>query len=479
MKLALLGDDPLALEIVRAITSSPGDQLATATFAGRSEAEVQRIAPGVRITTRWDELLADSSIDGVIVAGAEPEILEAAKQLAAAGKPLWVVPQAAQGSTFFYELSLVRDDTGVLLVPALPPRADALVAAIRDSIARNEIGKLQYLELTRELPGSASQIPLAEIDAAMLHDVDLLRWLGGDYNQVTAIHYGAGESGVATASVTLSGGGNPEAVWNVKRTSRNAVWELKLTGETATIVLARDAAGNFSTNAPLPGPNATSPIPTDRAAAILGHFKRARELPATAREWTDIVRDMEIVEATHRSVRRRRTIDLHFESTSERSLFKTQMTAIGCGVLTFTLLAVVALLISTPLLDVRDRQQVESERARAVLTGEDFEFGAGVISNDGRKHLDEIARKMPADRFNVLIDNADGNEELNESRRKNVVDELKTRGAADAEQRTVVTEIRGRWLAGVLRLARIAVFAPLFLFLALQLLLFLTRPSSN
>lgn len=478
MKFALVGDDPAALELVRAISASQTDHLASATFLSTTELDVLQIAPGVRITPRWDELLADTSLAGVVVAGGESETLEAAKQLAAAGKPLLVVPQAAQGSTFFYELSLVRDDTGVLLMPVLPARADAQIAAVRESIARNDIGKLQYLELTRELPGSAPLLSIAEIDAAMLHDVDLLRWIGGDYNQVTALHFGAGDSGIATASVTLSGGGHPEAVWNVKRSPSKSVWELKLTGETATIVLTRDAAGHYSTTMPLANNIAAAPSQTDRAAAVFDQFKRALETSA-ARDWTDIVRDMEIVEATHRSVRRRRTIDLHFEATSERSLFKTQMTAIGCGVLTFTLFAVIALLIATPLLDVRDRQQVESERARAVLTNADFETGTGTISEFGRRHLDDIARRMAADRFNILIEPVDGNAALDEAHRKEVVEALNARGAAQAEQRTVVTEIRGRWLAGVLRIVRIAIFVPLFLFLGLQLLLFLTRPSSN
>ncbi len=36
---------------------------------------------------------------------------------------------------------------------------------------------------------------------------------------------------------------------------------------------------------------------------------------------------MDLVDAVARSMRRRRTIDLHLEETSERNQFKTQMTA--------------------------------------------------------------------------------------------------------------------------------------------------------
>jgi myo-inositol 2-dehydrogenase/D-chiro-inositol 1-dehydrogenase len=50
------------------------------------------------------------------------------------------------------------------------------------------------------------------------------------------------------------------------------------------------------------------------------------------------VKCFETIDATHRSVRRRRTIELHFEPMSERAIFKTQMTAIGCALLVATFL---------------------------------------------------------------------------------------------------------------------------------------------
>ena len=69
------------------------------------------------------------------------------------------------------------------------------------------------------------------------------------------------------------------------------------------------------------------------------------------------MRAFETVEATHRSVRRRRTIELHFESQSERSLFKTQMTAIGCGILTLTFFAVLVVLMIGAMFDPEKMSQ--------------------------------------------------------------------------------------------------------------------------
>ena len=61
-------------------------------------------------------------------------------------------------------------------------------------------------------------------------------------------------------------------------------------------------------------------------------------------EWPALVKVFETLDATHRSVKRRRTIDLHFEPMSERAAFKTQMIAMGCGVLTATLMLMLAYL---------------------------------------------------------------------------------------------------------------------------------------
>jgi hypothetical protein len=57
--------------------------------------------------------------------------------------------------------------------------------------------------------------------------------------------------------------------------------------------------------------------------------------------WEELACDVELVDAVERSVRRRRTIDVFFETPSERGIFKTQMTAVGCSLLVMTLVAVV------------------------------------------------------------------------------------------------------------------------------------------
>jgi hypothetical protein len=64
-------------------------------------------------------------------------------------------------------------------------------------------------------------------------------------------------------------------------------------------------------------------------------------LNSTDSLWSELARAVDLVDAVELSVRRRRTIDVYFETPSERGIFKTQMTAVGCSLLVLTLIAVV------------------------------------------------------------------------------------------------------------------------------------------
>jgi hypothetical protein len=61
---------------------------------------------------------------------------------------------------------------------------------------------------------------------------------------------------------------------------------------------------------------------------------------------------LELAEAVSKSLRRRRTVDVHFDSGSEKGVFKSQMTAIGCGILTFMMFGMVAYLILAQLVEL-------------------------------------------------------------------------------------------------------------------------------
>ena len=74
------------------------------------------------------------------------------------------------------------------------------------------------------------------------------------------------------------------------------------------------------------------------AALSIEQFSKSDSHQSVDVEWGELIKCYETLDASHRSVRRKRTIELHFEPMSERAIFKTQMTAIGCGLLIATFL---------------------------------------------------------------------------------------------------------------------------------------------
>ncbi|MGH7128639.1 MAG: 4-hydroxythreonine-4-phosphate dehydrogenase PdxA, partial [Planctomycetaceae bacterium] len=125
-------------------------------------------------------------------------------------------------------------------------------------------------------------------------------------------------------------------------------WQLTAVGERGRIVVSGSddpSAWHWQAEGDAAG-DAPAVVEFDAGQAALKPFEAALRGESVRPNWTDLTRAVEILDAARQSLRRRRTIDLHFETASERSQFKTQMTALGCGVLALTLLAVVVVLIA-------------------------------------------------------------------------------------------------------------------------------------
>ncbi len=180
-------------------------------------------------------------------------------------------------------------------------------------------------------------------------------------------------------------------------------------------------------------------------------------------------------------MRRRRAIDLHLETTSERNLFKSHMTAAGCLMLTFTLVGVVLLLLVMPLFDVRSRTQIEAQRADAIIRATDFAAATAKLNDQGLDHVQKIVAHLDEGRFPILIaeyKGADGRH-LAERRRDAVVIALTKEGVKGAVERTQIGPVVGEWYPFALQVVRVLAFLPLGIFLILQALVFLARPATK
>lgn len=478
MKFALLGDDPIVQPLIREIASRPDCQITHAALMGQREAEILQLSPAVRIVNGWEELLSNET-NAVIVCGSIDLIDESTKQLAAAGRSLVIFPQGAWDTELIYELSLARDDNGVRLIPACPllehPLFHETHPQTPDEKEDDPNNRIIHLRLEREVPLPAgTELTESALRVSLLPDVGLLRKLGGEYHQVTAVKSSTPTGGIVLATITLSGDNLPDAVLTLRPVLSNPRWQLTITRNNRTEIYQSD--GQDRDIRKIEGETEICP-PFKAGKAVLEHIERSLASLNTRPDWTDITRDYEVLDAVRRSFARRRTIDLHFETTSERSLFKTQMTAIGCGVLMLTLFAVVAVLVLGAALDARDPVEIKAQKANTIFYEDEFLPDDPKLTPDGRKHWEEVEFQRRDPSIIPILVEKGAEEALSRERAQFLIDRLENEGISNAEQRVEVYTLEGPWFESVMRVARIVVFLPLFVFLGLQFLLLIARPA--
>lgn len=362
MNFVLLGDDVGVIAVAKAIVADPSCTLRQTVLAPTCHSELKPLFPALRASDNWEELLSAGAETAIIVSGSDERVLAAARQLAAAGKPLLILPAAGQSSAFLYELTLAQTETGGCLFPLLPFRNHTLVEKLKQLIDERTFGKVHHVHLERRLSveGHASSpmqlLPAIRFKSALLCDADVLRFLGGDYNQVTASRSGNESQDFSFATVTLAGGGAPQAVWSATVNPAQSAWLLNVAGETGSAVLSGNPeTGTLTLETQVSGQaKSIETLVDDAGPAILGQFLSAIKGDAGLPGIVDLTRIYELTEGVDRSVARRRTIDLYFDTPSERSLFKTQMTAAGCSLLVLTLVAVIFYLIAAAAFNLND-----------------------------------------------------------------------------------------------------------------------------
>ncbi len=378
MRFALLGEGPKALAVAQAIVAHPDHQLVRQARLDAqggphaSDTGAAPVVPGLRLSRNWEELLTDAEVDAVIVGGEEEELQAVVRQLVQAGKAILVAPELVQSAAFFYELALVEAESPGRIFPMLALRGHSLVRKLQELIAQKTLGQIRHVQIDRRIAapandGRAAVMTRDDLACALLDDADLLRCLCGAYDQVTASRSGEAALGYSLATVMLAGSGAPQAVWTATAHAKSG-WQLTVSGDLSTAVLEGDPdagrlrltlrkgdlppvvdeqadnSGNWLLAAfvsSLASP-ATSPGPRDAGS----------NGPAKSVLWGELARAVELVDAVERSVRRRRTIDVYFETPSERGIFKTQMTAVGCCLLMLTLAAVVGYLLAAATIEM-------------------------------------------------------------------------------------------------------------------------------
>lgn len=480
------------LPLVQAIVESDDHELTHAAFVGDMISDLLKLAPQIKIVDDWSELLTWRKRDTVLVGGDDARVQEAARRLAGEKLSLVVFPCVAYGEGLAYELSLIQDERGISLWPAVPFAKSALFSMIHLLIEEERDSLMGHVEdddedlLVREIRmqrrlrcSKPSQIPRREFEEILLHDLVVLGEMSRTYDRVTAVLTGATEEAISTATVTLNGNTLPDTVWTCESADEDG-WTITIRYDTfEQTVINGETLEEFQSldNTILP-PQPRSPnecLLNEIAPAIQAELTLPNGTPLRDFNWTDVVRAYEQLHAVRKSIRKGRTIELHFEDTSERSQFKSQMTAIGCGVLTLTFFGVLAYLAIAAVFDTRTGLEKRAEVRKAILYQDQFEPDQPNLTRTGQEQLDSL---IEARNFPIVIESSE-QEQLDSARHDRVEENLEDAMIENPATQIEVLPIAGPTLATILKITRILVFLPLFLFLLSQLLLLITKPSRS
>lgn len=347
MNFLILGDGAEEIAWAWAIDASGAHRL-LAAYPGFDE------FPDLARPGDLEDALAIAGVEAVVVGGRIEDRYETLRRVAAGGLPAICLHPPGDDAEAYYQVALSREETGAVVIPDLPTRLHPGFIHLKRAIDGQDPGAFRGLRI--EWPAIPEQGDLARHVFPRL--VDVVRALIGEVETVNATGDPPGLRPTAGLIVQLRG---PEARRaEVRIESRpGAIARLTVMGPGSSLAL--EYAPTFDGPARLveigpPSSTGEDPVitdldPWDPHAAILAVLVDAVEHRGRAvhPNLIDGTRAMELSEATVRSLRRGRTVDLHYEEISEAGTFKGAMTSIGCVLLLIVLVALPTALVGPAL----------------------------------------------------------------------------------------------------------------------------------
>jgi predicted dehydrogenase len=303
------------------------------------------ILPGAPTPVDLDGALAVGGVEAVIVGGSLAFRDEALRRSAALGFASICLHPPGENADPYYQVALSREETGAIVVPDLPGRLHPGVVTIREEFNRGALGK--FRSLTIEVPGDPAEPDLTA--ATFPRWVDLARVFLGEVLSLTALGDPPGDHPTRSLTVQLRGTQGRMAELRLTASGPDSPARIVLTGGTGSLTLEVSPGWAGPSLLIGPGGRSTELPPWSPRGALLEIFTLAVSGRPTRPNLIDGTRAMELTSAARRSLRRGRSIDLHYEEVSEANNFKTVMTSVGCMVLLGILVALPAALVGPAL----------------------------------------------------------------------------------------------------------------------------------
>jgi predicted dehydrogenase len=352
MKLAILGADRQTLAIARAIVADDSVQhdayqlvACAETNSGPYAASFDAFRPVRGVVDNWEALLDTSWLDAVIVSydADEDRRAEQLRKFAQVGVPTLVAHPLFISMLVYYELDMIRRESGTVMLPYLPERLHPAIGELMSRLATDQPGSIGRLEQTA-LERHLVQRDPAAIKAQFARDVDVLQCLAGDLTHLGAMA-GGSKTSYESLNVQMSGPSGVLARWSVAPAADTDSARLILVAPGGRAVLAMPTEGGiWNLELEIAGQRADRQWPQwNGPRAALEQLRAAIAGQPVQLDWLDAARSIELTQTIDRSLARGRTIELHHEEYNEASAFKSTMAASGCGLLLAGLLLLLAI----------------------------------------------------------------------------------------------------------------------------------------
>ncbi len=337
MKFSVVGNSKAAAGLLREIATSSRHALMPCAVSGAlADAAVSARLP-LRLASSAEEAILDPAVEVVVIANDDlEEALRVARAASQADKHVVVVPPVSCSPAFSFELHLILDESKYSIVPWIG-RFACLDLPVEQLHFAMDPGSVLQLSLEISVEDSKPET----LRSSVQRGLDSLSASGFKYTQVTALEAHAPDGAFLSRLITLNSQDAAEVVCPPGMLTLRP--RLDVTGSQSSVLRSNRTDGSIVDNVIRDDQRSL-----DRIEFLCLHRDQCIK-------WMEAFSvTLELTEAVQKSLRRKRTVDVHFDSGSEKGVFKSQMTAIGCGILTFMMFGMVAYLVIAQLVNLPD-----------------------------------------------------------------------------------------------------------------------------
>lgn len=316
MNFAVIGSNPAAMVLLRQLQDSDSHHLKACLPEGDLLDRLTNSGFSVPVIDSAEHLLPEKDLQVLVLAVQDcDEIVRLTRAAVQAEKHVVVVlPDQGVYPALAFELQLIQDESQMSVIPV---SGRWRLAEIPDGQTGLQLvpSDVRQISLVQNLASNEDDA----VHVAARQGIDLLCALGFTYSQVTVLDSPLPDGTLLRRLITL--GTLPDAELRLPPAALTLNVEPGSNADGDDVLCVVNSAGEQQRY------SLTEPD----FLRWVTEGCRDREVARTMMGQCSVT--LELMEAAAKSLRRRRTVDVHFDSGSERSLFKSQMTAIGCLVL--------------------------------------------------------------------------------------------------------------------------------------------------